>query len=79
MYSSVCKQQGNTDHGIATFITAGFIGQIKGWWDFYLTEEQRNEILTHKKITEASSSNPVTAMAVEEQDAVYTLCLTILR
>ncbi|MCI65405.1 hypothetical protein A2U01_0086663, partial [Trifolium medium] len=29
MYSTVCKEHGNEDHGIAAFITAGFIGQLK--------------------------------------------------
>jgi hypothetical protein len=31
MYSTVCKQQGNTDSMIASFIVVGFIGQLRGW------------------------------------------------
>ncbi|MCI00290.1 hypothetical protein A2U01_0021307, partial [Trifolium medium] len=65
-------------HGIAPFITAGFIGQLKGWWDNYLSDTQRKEILTHKKVKSEVSTSATQPMAVEEPDAVYTLCLTIL-
>ncbi|CAK8565767.1 unnamed protein product [Lathyrus sativus] len=50
MYSTVCKQHGNSDSSIASFITTGFVGQLRGWWDQYLTESQKLEILNHKKI-----------------------------
>ncbi|MCH91872.1 hypothetical protein A2U01_0012803 [Trifolium medium] len=78
MYSTVCKQQGNTDSGIASFIVTGFIGQLRGWWDYYLNEAQRNEILTHKKLVQptCTSTPPV---AIEQEDAVYTMCLCILQ
>ncbi|MCI19968.1 hypothetical protein A2U01_0041128 [Trifolium medium] len=76
MYSTVCKQHGNTDHGITPFITAGFIGQLRGWWDHYLNADQRNEILTHVK-TE-NEDNPVQNIPTGQGDSVYTLCLAIL-
>ncbi|MCI12471.1 hypothetical protein A2U01_0033576, partial [Trifolium medium] len=78
MYSTVCKQHGNEDHGIAPFITAGFIGQLKGWWDNYLSSKQRDEILTHKKVKSEVGTSTTQPMAIEEPDAVYTLCLAIL-
>ncbi|XP_045792081.1 uncharacterized protein LOC123886847 [Trifolium pratense] len=80
MYSSVCKQQGNSDSSIASFITTGFIGQLRGWWDHYLTDAQKKEILSHKKLikTETSSSS-TTITTTGEEDAVYTLCLSILQ
>ena len=33
------------DHAVAQTIVAGFIGQLKGWWDNYLTFDDRNSIL----------------------------------
>jgi hypothetical protein len=47
MYATICKQQGNPDRNIAIFITVGFVGQLRGWWDFYLNEVQKEEILSH--------------------------------
>lgn len=41
MYSIVCKQHENSDSSIASFITTGFVGQLRGWWDHYLTESQK--------------------------------------
>ena len=41
MYSTICKANGNTDANIASFIIAGFTGQLKGWWDNILTPFQR--------------------------------------
>ncbi|XP_045798027.1 uncharacterized protein LOC123892268 [Trifolium pratense] len=80
MYSSICKQQDNSDSSIASFITTGFVGQLRGWWDHYLTDAQKREILSHKKFikTKTSSSN-TTITTTGEEDAVYTLCLSILQ
>ncbi|CAK8531618.1 unnamed protein product [Lathyrus sativus] len=52
-YSAVCKQHGNSDSSITSFITTGFVGQLRGWWDHYLTEAQNLEILNHKKIVKS--------------------------
>ncbi|RVW30385.1 RING finger and transmembrane domain-containing protein 2 [Vitis vinifera] len=40
------------DHAVAQTIVAGFIGQLKGWWDNYLTFEDRNGILKAYRINE---------------------------
>ncbi|CAL5212221.1 unnamed protein product [Lathyrus oleraceus] len=83
MYSTVCKQHGNSDSSIASFITAGFVGQLRGWWDHYLTESQKLEILNHKKIIkvepETSRSTTLATTTTGEEDAMYTLCLSILQ
>jgi hypothetical protein len=76
MYATICKQQGNPDRNIAIFITVGFVGQLRGWWDFYLTEVQKEEILSHKKIVKNESTGAETS--TNEEDAVYTLCLAII-
>jgi hypothetical protein len=80
MYSTICKQKGNSDSVIVAFITTGFVGQLRGWWDFYLNDSQRKEILSHKKLVKiesSTSSSPINSTS--EEDAVYTLCLSILQ
>ncbi|KAG5616231.1 hypothetical protein H5410_016055 [Solanum commersonii] len=49
-------------------ITAGFTGQLKGWWDNYLNQEQRDRVLLAVK----QEGDQVT------QNAVYTLVLNII-
>jgi hypothetical protein len=77
MYSTVCKQKGNSDSSIASFITTGFIGQLRGWWDHYLQEAQR-KVLTHKKLIKLEGTSTNVVITSEEEDAIYTLCLAIL-
>lgn len=83
MYSTVCKKHGNSDSSIASFITAGIVGQLRGWWDHYLLESQKLEILNHKKIIKiepgTSRSTTLATTTTGEEDAVYTLCLFILQ
>ncbi|KAG5630149.1 hypothetical protein H5410_001866 [Solanum commersonii] len=45
MYSTICKTNKNSDKTITDMITAGFIGQLKGWWDNYLSQDQRDKVL----------------------------------
>ena len=40
------------DHIVAQTIVARFTGQLKGWWDNYLTFEDRNDILKAYRINE---------------------------
>ncbi|WKA05473.1 hypothetical protein VitviT2T_023437 [Vitis vinifera] len=40
------------DNVVAQTIVAGFTGQLKGWWDNYLTFDDRNSILKAYKINE---------------------------
>ncbi|KAG5601038.1 hypothetical protein H5410_032408 [Solanum commersonii] len=58
----------NSDKTIADMITAGFTGQLKGWWDNYLNQEQRDRVLLAVK----QEGDQVT------QNAVYTLVLNII-
>ena len=44
---------GSNDYHITLLLISGFTGQLKGWWDNYLTDEQRLYILTAYKINEA--------------------------
>ena len=68
MYCTIAKNSGNTDHAVAKMIVAGFTGQLKGWWDNYLSEEQRVKIFTMIK-----RENDIVS-----QNAVYTLVLNII-
>ncbi|CAL5186076.1 unnamed protein product [Lathyrus oleraceus] len=83
MYSTICKQHENSYSSIASFITTGFVGQLRGWWDHYLTESQKLKILNHKKIIKiepgTSRSTTLATTTMGEEDAVYTLCLSILQ
>ena len=44
--TNVCKNHGKSDHQIAHLIVTGFTSQLKGWWDHYLNNDDRNQILT---------------------------------
>ncbi|KAF9602028.1 hypothetical protein IFM89_024785 [Coptis chinensis] len=72
--ASVCKAHGNTDADVCRFISHGFVGILKGWWDNVLTHEQRDEIYNSTKVEFSSEAN----QNISISDAVYTLCLTIV-
>ena len=46
LLTNVYKNHGKHDHQIAHLIVTGFTGQLKGWWDHYLNNDDRNKILT---------------------------------
>ena len=52
----------------AQFITCGFTGILKRWWDHYIAPEQKIERFNVIKI----------ANNTQVQDALYTLMLTLL-
>nr|XP_016455905.1 PREDICTED: uncharacterized protein LOC107779917 [Nicotiana tabacum] len=58
-------------------IVAGFTGQLRGWWDNYLTVEERAMVINAKAIDEGVD-NLGMALVANREDAVYTLILTIL-
>ncbi|XP_015160676.1 uncharacterized protein [Solanum tuberosum] len=64
MYVIICKSVNNTDRTICKMVIAGFIGQLRGWWDNYMSLEAKVAVLNAK--------------AVNREDVVYTLVLTIL-
>ncbi|KAG5590576.1 hypothetical protein H5410_041090 [Solanum commersonii] len=63
MYATICKSVNNTDRTICKMIIEGFTGQLRGWWDKYMSTEAKAIVIN------AKASN---------KDAVYTLILTIL-
>ena len=86
MYSSICLHtNNNNDHAICKMIIAGFTGQLRGWWDDFLTPEEKYAIMNAYKeeiIRETSTDEkgqPAERTSVKKiEDAVYTLVLTIL-
>ncbi|RVW18029.1 hypothetical protein CK203_115089 [Vitis vinifera] len=64
------------DHAVAQTIVAGFTGQLKGWWDNYLTSDDKNSILKAYRINE---SNEVVKDedGQDIEDAVATLIYSI--
>ncbi|WJZ89863.1 hypothetical protein VitviT2T_009051 [Vitis vinifera] len=65
-----------SDHAVAQTIVAGFTGQLKGWWDNYLTFDDKNSILKAYRINE---SNEVVKDedGQDIEDAVATLIYSI--
>jgi len=77
MTTNAYKTQTDTpDKVIAEFLITGFSGQLKGWWDYHLTEAKHLQILNSIQMIEEqtpildSSGNTI-------QNAASTLILTI--
>jgi hypothetical protein len=60
---------------IVEILVAGFSGQLKGWWDNYLTEGEKHLILT--AIKKDSDGIPILNEGESIADAVNTLIFTI--
>ncbi|XP_070040876.1 uncharacterized protein [Nicotiana tomentosiformis] len=56
---------------------SGFTGQLRGWWDNYLTIDERAMVI-NDKATKDGIDNLGMALVANRKDAVYTLILTIL-
>ena len=50
MYANACIANGNKEKEAAQMIIIGFSGQLRGWWDHYLDETQRQTIIEAVKI-----------------------------
>ncbi|KAG5585088.1 hypothetical protein H5410_045522 [Solanum commersonii] len=77
MYATICKSVNNTDRTICKMIIAGFTGQLRGWWDNYISTEAKVVVINVKAANEGID-NPGFALVKNREDAVYTLVLTIL-
>ena len=77
MVSNVYKTQSQTsDHVIANLLVVGFSGQLKGWWDNYLTTYEQNKIL--KAVKKDKDNQPILdEQNTEIQDAVAFLIFSI--
>ncbi|ESQ38864.1 hypothetical protein EUTSA_v10022480mg, partial [Eutrema salsugineum] len=71
-------QVGNEDRTVAELLIAGFSGQLKGWWDNYLNNQQLSEILDAVK-TDEDNMPILDNFGNPQQDAVATLLLSNLK
>ncbi|KAF3671614.1 hypothetical protein FXO37_07942 [Capsicum annuum] len=70
MHSTICNSNAKTnDRGIAKMIKAEFTGQLKGWWNSYLTADQKIKIIQSTVKTEDGQ---------DVINAVYTLIINII-
>nr|KYP37047.1 hypothetical protein KK1_041798 [Cajanus cajan] len=67
MAASAYKRRGNSDKATALTIVQGFTSQLKGWWDNFWTQADRESILNAVKLETG------------EEDAVATLIYTIIQ
>ncbi|KAG5605132.1 hypothetical protein H5410_026624 [Solanum commersonii] len=77
MYATICKSVKNTDRNICKIIIAGFTGQLRGWWDNYMSIEQKIVVINATSNSEGVDSLGL-ALVKNREDVVYTLVLTIL-
>ncbi|XP_070041098.1 uncharacterized protein [Nicotiana tomentosiformis] len=68
MYNTICKVNKNFEKTIVGMTVAGFTGQLKGWWDNYLMNEYRAEIMNAVKVEEGQNYH----------NCVYSLALNII-
>ncbi|KAK2988674.1 hypothetical protein RJ640_012710 [Escallonia rubra] len=71
------RNPGESEAVIARYLIAGFTGQLRGWWDFYLTPTDQNNILNSIKIE--PNGNPILINEQPLSDAVTTLVTAITK
>ena len=78
IYAITCKTHKNPKHGIIHAIVASFSGQLRGWWDHYPAESDKQKILTASKLDE--SGRPIKSETGEPlPDMIYTLIINIYK
>ncbi|XP_050222444.1 uncharacterized protein LOC126672532 [Mercurialis annua] len=77
MASNAYKTQiGTSDRTVAELLIAGFSGQLKGWWDYYLTKIHQLDILNVVQVSDEGGPVP-NELGNPIQDAVSTLIFAI--
>ena len=77
LLTNVYKNHGKSDHQIAHLIVTNFTGQLKGWQDHYLNNDDRNQILTTVK--REIDGSVIMIDRQPSQDAFNTLIFTITK
>ena len=77
LLTNVYKNHGKQDHQIAHLIVTGFTGQLKGWQDHYLNNDDKNGILTAVK--RETDGSVIMTNRQSSQDAVNALIFTITK
>ncbi|XP_042520072.1 uncharacterized protein LOC122093711 [Macadamia integrifolia] len=77
MVSNSHRIKNTADSVVATLLISGFAGQLKGWWDYILTENQKTEILTAIQTT--SDGTPLLDLEGDPvEDVINTLIFNIV-
>nr|KAJ0191358.1 hypothetical protein LSAT_V11C800444750 [Lactuca sativa] len=77
MAANAYKAHNNTQLQIVNIITSGFTGSLKGWWDFYILQEEKDYILSAKKTIIKKENNQ--QIQTFEDDMVNTLIFAIIK
>nr|KAJ0190706.1 hypothetical protein LSAT_V11C800444760 [Lactuca sativa] len=77
MAANAYKAHNNTQLQIVNIITSGFTGSLKGWWDFYISQEEKDYILFAKKTIIKQENNQ--QIQTFEDDMVNTLIFAIIK
>ncbi|XP_043725526.1 uncharacterized protein LOC122672090 [Telopea speciosissima] len=77
MVANAYRIKETSDQAIADLLASGFTGQLKGWWDYVLTTNQKTEILTTVQTTKDRVIILEDGRVVE--DAVNTLIYNITK
>ncbi|KAG5582072.1 hypothetical protein H5410_052699 [Solanum commersonii] len=72
MYATIYKSVNNTDRTICKMIIAGFTGQLRGWWDNYMTLDAKAAVI-NAKATAEGVDNLGFALVKNREDVVYTV------
>ncbi|KAL4191103.1 hypothetical protein AMTRI_Chr07g28010 [Amborella trichopoda] len=76
MYASAGKMVGNHDREVAKAIVCGFTGWFRGWWDFHLLENTKQQILNNTRQWTVKNENSQDVL-YSKSDGVNTLFYTI--
>ncbi|KAG5581604.1 hypothetical protein H5410_052231 [Solanum commersonii] len=77
MYATICISVRNIDRNICKMIIVGFTGQLRGWWDNYMSIEAKAIVINAISDTKGVD-NLGMALVKNRKYVVYTLFLTIL-
>ena len=77
LLTNVYNNHWKLDHQIAHLIVTGFTGLLKCWWDHYLNNDDRNQILI--AIKRETDRSVIMTNRQPSQDAVNTLIFTITK
>ncbi|MFS7950979.1 putative transcription factor interactor and regulator CCHC(Zn) family [Helianthus anomalus] len=77
MAANAYKANRNNEAQILTMIVFGFTGILKGWWDKYLTEEEKHIIQNAKRLIIKTENN--VQVLTETPDIINTLIFAIIK
>ncbi|KAL4565433.1 hypothetical protein LXL04_029527 [Taraxacum kok-saghyz] len=77
MAANAYKSKGNTQPQIINIIISGFTGTLKGWWDFYVTPDEKINILSATKTIVKQENGQ--HIQTKEDDMVNALVFALIK